>query len=100
MYYGKGNTNREIRTPRARTRWNSPPLGQYKTNFDGVMFEETNKAGIGVVIRNSAGEVMASLSKKISFPSSVEAIEVLATRWAANFVQEISIADSIFEGDS
>ena len=64
------------------------------------MFEETNEAGIGIVIRNSAGEVMALLSEKTPLPSLVKAVEILATRRADNFVQEIGIADSIFEGDS
>ena len=64
------------------------------------MFEETGEAGIGVVIRNSAGEVMASLSEKIPLPSSVEAVEALAARHAARFVQEVGIIESILEGDS
>lgn len=62
------------------------------------MLEETGEAGIGVVIRNSAGEVMASLSEKI--PLQVEAVEALAAYRAARFVQEVGITESILEGDS
>jgi len=36
-------------------------VGCYKTNFDGVVFTKTGEAGIGVVNRNSNGEVMSSL---------------------------------------
>lgn len=43
----------------------------YKTNFDGAIFEKEWEAGIGVVVRNHRGEVMASLSEKIQKPSSV-----------------------------
>lgn len=64
------------------------------------MLEETGEAGIGEVIRNSAGEVMASLSEKIRLPSSVEAVEALAARRAVRFVQEVGITESILEGDS
>ena len=64
------------------------------------MLEETEEAGIGEVIRNSAREVMASLSEKIPLPSSVEAVEALAARRAARFVQEVGITESILEGDS
>ena len=64
------------------------------------MLEETGEAGIGVVIRNSTGEVMASLSEKIRLPSSVEAVEALAACRAARFVQEVGITKSILEGDS
>ena len=42
----------------------TPSPGMYKTNFDCAMFEDSRKAGIGVIIRNSRGEVMASLAKK------------------------------------
>ena len=62
------------------------------------MLEETGEAGIGEVIRNSAGEVMASLSEKI--PLQVEAVEALAAHRAARFVQEVGITESILEGDS
>ena len=72
----------------------------YKTNIDGAMFEEIGKAGIGVVIRNLAREVITSLSEKIPFPSSVEAVELLAPRCTVRFVQEIGLAKSTFEGDS
>ena len=64
------------------------------------MLEETGEAGIGEVIRNSAGEVMASLSEKIPLPSSVEAVEALAARRVARFVQVVGIIESILEGDS
>ena len=43
----------------------TPSPRMYKTNFDRAMFEDSGKAGIGVIIRNSRGEVMASLAKKI-----------------------------------
>ena len=41
-----------------------PPTGQlYKLNFDATVF--ANGAGIGAVIRNVAGEVMAALSARV-----------------------------------
>ncbi|KAK9999768.1 hypothetical protein SO802_019371 [Lithocarpus litseifolius] len=64
------------------------------------MFDELNEAGIGVVVRNSQGEIMAALSKKIPKPSSVVVLETLAARRAAYFVHELGFQDAIFEGDS
>lgn len=46
------------------------PSDSLKTNFDGAIFQESNEAGTGVVIRNFMGEVMAALSEKIAKPSS------------------------------
>ena len=83
-----------------RTKWR-PPLGEmYKTNFDGVVFAESREARIGVVIRNSNGEVVAALSEKIPYPDSMEVLEVLAVRRAAQFAVEVGICQSVFEGDS
>ena len=75
-------------------------MGEFKTNFDGAMFEENDNAEIGIIVRNSRGKVMAALSEKIPKPSLVEMLEMLATRRAVKFVQEIGLHDPIFEGDS
>ena len=47
------------------TRWRCPRVGSVKINFDGDVFGESNMSGIGVVIRDSNGAVLASCSKKI-----------------------------------
>ena len=57
--------------PLAKPAWRPPTTGLVKANFDGAFFEDLGEAGIGVVIRNSLGEVMASLSEKIPKPSSM-----------------------------
>ena len=44
------------------------------------MFHDSGEAGLGVVIRNHEGEVMASLSEKIPPPPSVTQLELLAAR--------------------
>ena len=64
------------------------------------MFDDTNEARIRVVIWNSPGEVMASLFKKILKPSSVTALELLATRLAVLFAWEIDLHQIVLEGDS
>ena len=53
------------------------PSDSLKTYFDGAIFQESNEAGTGVVIRNFTGEVMAALSEKIAKPSSVSILESL-----------------------
>ena len=49
-------------------RWYPPTAGAVKTNYDGAMFNESEKAGIGVVIRDSEGQVLAALSEQIVKP--------------------------------
>lgn len=74
--------------------------GKVKENFDGAMFDELNEAGIGVVVRNPQGEIIAAPSEKMPKPSSVVLLESLAARRATYFVLELGFQDSIFKGDS
>ena len=60
------------------TRWSCPPSGLVKINFDGAGFGASNMSGIGVVIRNSNGDVLASCSQKIPQVYKAEEIEALA----------------------
>lgn len=61
-------------------KWRLPNRIGYKTNFDGAMFHATGEAGLGIVIQNHEGEVMAALLEKIPQPSLVTRLELLATR--------------------
>ena len=77
-------------------KWSPPILGSLKTNFDGAMFGESDEAGLRVVICNSEGEIMATLSGKKKKPF-VETLELLAARRAVGFSLEVGflIANSL-----
>ncbi|KAK7860999.1 f-box protein cpr1 [Quercus suber] len=62
--------------------WKPLDAGQLKTNFDGAVFEDLGDAGIGAVVRNSSGEVLAALSEIIPLPSSIVALETIPARRA------------------
>ena len=71
--------------------WITPWTHSYKLNFDG--------ARIGVVIRNEAGLIMASLSQRIPMPTSVIEVEALVARRAMELALELSFDNVILEGD-
>ena len=80
--------------------WKPLDPGTSKTNFDGAVFEDLGAAGIGVVVRNSFGTIMATLSEIIPCPSSVLALETVATQRAVHSLQELNLHGSILEDDS
>ena len=82
------------------TRWLPPLAGYLKVNFGGAIFKEKSLAGLGCIIRNDKGLVMATFTQIIPLPTSVEAVEVLAARNATGFAQELSLDQIILEGDS
>ena len=81
-------------------KWHPPTVGAVKTNYDGAMFRESDKAGIGVVIRDSEGQVLAALSEQIVKPPLVEILELLAARRAVKYTTELGYAQLVCEGDS
>ena len=84
---------------RNHTRWKPPESEAYKVNYDGATFAEQGKAGIGVVVRNSEGAVMASLSQQVPLPTTVAQVEAMAARKAIEFALEIGLTRVIIEGD-
>ena len=54
---------------------------EFKTNFDGTMFDESDEVRVGIVVRTSLGEVMSALSEV-----RVEILELLAAKHVVKFV--------------
>ena len=76
------------------------PTDWVKINFDGAIFQAKGEAGLGAIIRNDHGLVMAALTQVIPLPTSMEMVEVLAARRALSFAQELGFDHIILEGDS
>ena len=78
-----------------------PPSSQnFKANFDGVVFNNSHSASVGVIIRDRNGEVIEAKSKHIPLPNLVLEVEAMACKRAVKFAYEFSIQEVIFEGDS
>ena len=76
-----------------RNKWFPPAANEFKANFDGAWFNESEEVGIVVVVRNSAGQVLAALAEKIKNkkPHNVDCLEMTAARRAVIFAQEIGL---------
>ena len=80
--------------------WQPPKPPWYKANMDGAVFSQQKEAGIGVVIRDHHGVVVAALSKKLKAPLGAIEVEAKAMKEAVNFAWEMGIRDCLFESDS
>ena len=49
--------------PQPRAQWSPPALNCFKLNFDEAIFSKLVKAGLGVIVHDSQGKVIASLSE-------------------------------------
>ena len=85
---------------RLRPKWEPPPPQLLKINFDGAVFADTEKAGVGVEVRDSQGKVIASLAEKIKLPSSSDEVEALAAVRAFSLAMDLNLPSFIVEGDS
>ncbi|XP_075645403.1 uncharacterized protein LOC142616429 [Castanea sativa] len=83
----------------SRVRWTKPPEDFYKANFDAALFDSSNMAGIGVVIRDCNGNVIGALSQRIALSKSINHAEALVASQVMAFARELSLFRVIFEGD-
>ena len=66
------------RQPPNEIKWSPPQPGHYKVNVDGAVFSKRKKVGIGVIIRDSAGMMIAILNQELPLPLSALEIEAKA----------------------
>ena len=81
-------------------RWSPPPPARYKMNLDGAVFKAQKFVGIGVLIRDEQGRVVAALSQKLNAPLGALEVEAKAVEVAILFARDVGISDFIMVGDS
>ncbi|XP_065637085.1 uncharacterized protein LOC136070709 [Quercus suber] len=69
-------------------------------NFDAAVFSDISASGVGVIIRNGNGLVMAALSARGPTVMDSDEAEVLACRRGLEFALEAGFGDLIVEGDN
>lgn len=80
--------------------WIPPPRGRYNVNSDGATFSKRRCSGIGVVIWDEQGRVVAAMSKNLQVPLGALEAKAKAVEEALIFSRDIGIQDIIVESDS
>ena len=66
-----------VSRPPQFVKWCPPEQNILKVNFDGAVFREENSIGVGVIIRDTDGQIIASMVEKVPLPNSVAAVKAL-----------------------
>ena len=89
-----------VSATRVRKRWTPPLVDLVKINFYGVTCSSANKSGLGVVIRDSMGQVLASCSKVVNQTHSSSEVEAMVAGLVLSFAAKLGVKNVILEGDS
>lgn len=80
--------------------WQPPQSSQYKLNFDAAIYTDIGRLGVGAIIRNENGEVMAALSTIGPFFQDSEEAEIVACRKAFEFAIDVGFSNLVVKGDN
>lgn len=61
--HGKEQISKRNEDVSKQDQWSPPPIGYYKVNVDAIVHTKQQLTGLGVVIRNSQGQVIVAQSK-------------------------------------
>ncbi|XP_041011502.1 uncharacterized protein LOC121255306 [Juglans microcarpa x Juglans regia] len=82
------------------TRWETPPSSWVKVNWDVAVRYDFNKIGVGVVIREADGSVLANLMQPRFYCTDLVLAKARGLLSAVLFCNELGLDSLIFEGDS
>ena len=74
--------------------WTTTP-DSYKINYDGALSIADNKSGIGIVVRDCHGEVIASLIQKLDQAYQPVEVKAMAASKAVEFGNELGLHRAI-----
>ena len=80
--------------------WKPPPPGYFKVNVDGALFAKSKQSGMGVIVHDGEGNVVAAMCKKLDLPLGVLETEAKALEIGVAFAEEVGLRDVVFEADS
>lgn len=86
--------------PQFPIRWMPPEEGFYKINTDASVSMVDLNAGLGIIIRDHQGQVLAAETKYLEFVSSIDVAEALAASEGLKLARDAGIRPVQLEVDS
>lgn len=81
-------------------RWSLPSFGDFKVNWDASINSKDKCIGIGIVVRDSLGEVVGARCIMQETEMDPKSAESMAALKAVLFCKEVGFSQVIFEGDA
>ncbi|XP_042958077.1 uncharacterized protein LOC122293606 [Carya illinoinensis] len=81
-------------------RWKKPDALVCKFNWDAAIDATNKRVGIGVIVRDSEGEILACMCLRMNNLLKPACAEAYALRRAMFFCLELGCSSAVFEGDS
>lgn len=91
--------NLKIDNPRFTIRWNTPPNGWIKVNFDGAAKGNSGRARCGGVLRDHVGNVIYAITVPIGHSNS-HISEATTSLYTIKIAVDLGYPDLWLEGDS
>ncbi|KAK9275875.1 hypothetical protein L1049_023148 [Liquidambar formosana] len=89
-----------LRSTVPQTRWCPPPIGSFKVNVDSSTFEGSKSVGIGVIVRDSEGQVIATETQHIHVDFPRKVVEAMGVHFAVHFVRDLGLTSVVVKGDN
>lgn len=81
-------------------KWKGPPDGWCKVNWDASFAKSSDRIGLGIIVRDSRGNVL--VARSLTRKGLLEPImwEAVASYYAALLCKELALTHVILEGDA
>jgi ribonuclease HI len=96
---GTGRDNLQVSCPK-QSKWQKPPQGMLKLNWDAAVDKGSKIMGVGIIIRDHNGEVCASSCSTRPYVVNPSVAEALGARQGVELCIELGIQSILLEGDA
>jgi hypothetical protein len=96
----KGPPSERSETPDRVNKWIVPSQGWYKANWDVAIDNSKARVGIGVILRDDRGQMLAAMSKTRNGTLEPSTGEAFAASFAVCFCRDLGVQRVVLEGDA
>lgn len=97
-YHSRNRPPEPEESPMLPPRWTKPPDDKWKTNVDAAVDQVAMKMGVGIVIRNAEGRVVAARAQQIPYIVDPLLAEAIAAWHAIYFGKNVGASKVIWKG--